>query len=210
MRLITLLFVLLSSSSSFAQKRILMMIPDDFMWPEYSVPRRSYELAGFKVVTAAKSREPMRQDKRNIQQFPESRVIVADLTFEEVRIDQFDAITFVAGNGAWHDFFPNQTVHDLLREAAFKRKVVGLLCASTGLLALVGNWDGKTPIAAGKKVVGYFRVEGMLRSMGRVNFIAGGRQEPAVAVDGRLVTGRNWESSEIFARAVIQTLILSR
>ncbi len=206
MKLLTVLTVLLLATSAFAEKKVLMMIPDDFMWPEYSEPRRIYEAAGFKVVTASKLKEEVRPDRRNKTDYPESKAIKTDLAFEEVKIEDFDAITFVAGNGAWHDFFPNQKVHDLVKNAIESNKVVGLLCASTGLLGLVDNWDGNKPIAKGKKVVGYFRVEGILRNLGQVKYISGGQKEPGISIDGNLVTGRNPESSTIFGEAIVNTL----
>lgn len=33
--------------SAYATTRILMMIPNDFMWSEYNEPRKLYEQAGF-------------------------------------------------------------------------------------------------------------------------------------------------------------------
>ena len=81
------------------------------------------------------------------------------------------------------------------------------MCASTGLLGLVENWDGQgKPIAAGKKVVGYFRVEGLLRTLGKVEYVAGGPKEPGVSVDGNLVTGRNPESSTIFGQKIVEVV----
>ena len=179
------------SGNAFAQKTVLIMVPNDFMWPEYSELRTAYERARFKVITAGKFKEEMRPDRRNKKDFQASKPILVDMTFDEVNLDKVDAITFVAGNGAWHDFFPNQRVHDLVKEAFNKNKVVGLLCASTGLLGLGGNWDGKSkPIAEGKKVVGYFRVAEIIKHLGKADYIDGGDKEPDVAVDGNLVTAR--------------------
>lgn len=204
--LITLTFFALTSSGVQAQPKVLMMVPDDFMWPEYAEPRKLYEDAGFKVVTAGKYKEAMRPDRRNQRDFRESKPVLVDLSFDEVSVDEFDAITFVAGNGAWHDFFPNQKVHDLVAEAFAKKKWVGLLCASTGLLGLVGSWDGSEPIAKGRSAVGYFRVEGLIRKLGQVTFISGGQKEPGVYVDGNLITGRNPESSRLFGEKVVEVL----
>lgn len=210
MRLFFLLLILISTSAQ-ASKNVLMMVPDDFMWPEYSEPRKLYEKAGFTVKTASRFKEAVNPDRRNKRDYPESGAIQTDMTFDEVNLDQFDAITFVAGNGAWHDFFPTQRVHDLVREAFNKGKVVGLLCASTGLLGLVNNWDGKSvPLASGRKVVGYFRVEGILTKLGKVQYIPGGQREPGVAVDGNLVTGRNPESSVIFGEKMVEVLSKSK
>jgi protease I len=203
---LALLFFSVSLSAAPA-KKILMMVPDDFMWPEYSEPKKLYEKAGFKVTIAAKVKEKIKPDRRNKKDYPESGEISPDLNFDEVKVEDFDAITFVAGNGAWHDFFPSQTVHNIVMDAFKKNKVVGLLCASTGLLGLVGNWDGQSkPLAEGKEVVGYFRVEGILKNLGKVKFVAGGPRDPAVAVDGNLVTGRNPESSKIFGEKIVEVL----
>ena len=146
--------------------------------------------------------------KGNALYSPEAGPIKANMTFEEVNVDQFDAITFVAGNGAWHDFFPSDVVHKIVISAFEKNKVIGFLSASTGLLGIAGNYDGKQrPVAAGKKVVGYYRVEGLLTNFGKTNYVQGGRNEAAVEVDGDLITGRNPESSQIFGDKVVEVLL---
>ena len=148
------LLLLIFSFSASANTRVLMMIPNDFMWPEYSEPRKAYEAAGFKIKTAGKYKELVEPDRRNVRDYPEAKPVAVDLSFDEVKVDDYDAITFVGGNGAWHDFFPNLKVHDLVKEAFAKNKIIGLLCSSTGLLGLIGNWDGQQkPIAEGRKVV---------------------------------------------------------
>ena len=190
-----------------ATKNVLMMIPDDFMWPEYQIPLERYKKAGFEVKLAGKNTGSVNPDKRNLNDFPGSGPVKVDLTFDQVKVSDFDAITFVAGNGAWHDFFPNETVHTIVKDAFAQNRVVGLLCASTGLLGLVNNFSGnETPIAAGKNAVGYFRVEGIISKLGKVNVVAGGRREAAAVVDGNLVTGRNPESSTIFAEKIVEVL----
>lgn len=185
---------------------VLMMVPNDFMWPEYSEPKRLYEAAGFKISTAGRFREQVRPDRRNIKDYPEAAPLQVDMTFDDVNVDDYAAITFVAGNGAWHDFFPNQRVHHILKDAMDKDKIVGLLCASTGLLGLANNWDGQSPIAAGKKAVGYFRVAGIIQNLGKVDYVDGGQREPGVMVDGNLVTGRNPESSTLFGEKIVEVL----
>ena len=211
-RIAVILFALASMFSAGARaeaatKNVLMMIPDDFMWPEYQIPLERYKKAGFTVKLAGKIAGSVNPDKRNLTDFPGSGPVKVDLTFDQVKVGEFDAVTFVAGNGAWHDFFPNETVHTIVKDAFAQNKVVGLLCASTGLLGLVNNFSGNdTPVAAGRKAVGYFRVEGIITKLGKVNFVAGGRKEPAAIVDGNLVTGRNPESSAVFAEKVVEVL----
>ncbi len=206
MKIFTLLVLQLLSLTVGAETKVLMMIPNDFMWPEYSEPRKLYEAAGFKVTTAGRFQESVNPDRRNLKDFPESAPVKVDLSFEQVKIEDYDAITFVAGNGAWHDFFPNQVVHDLVVQAYKQKKILGLLCASTGLLGLAGNWDGNSPLAPGRRAVGYFRVKGLLTNLGKINYVDGGQKEPGVLVDGHLITGRNPESSRIFGEKVVEVL----
>jgi putative intracellular protease/amidase len=213
MKSIIILMMFLSSFSGFTATKVLMMVPNDFMWPEYGLPYQAYKDAGFEVSVAGRFKEQLIPDRRNVIKgnalfFPEAGPIKAEMTFENVNVDEFDAITFVAGNGAWHDFFPNDVVHKIVTTAVQKNKVLGLLCASSGLLGVAGNYDGKqTPVAAGRKVVGYYRVEGLLTKFGKTNYVQGGRNEPGVAVDGNLITGRNPESSKIFGDKVVEILM---
>lgn len=213
MKTLILSLTFLLASTACANKRVLMMIPNDFMWPEYALPSQLYKTAGFEVTTAGRFKEAVIPDRRNTTKghalySSEAKPVTVDLTFEEVNVDKFDAVTFVAGNGAWHDFFPSDVVHKIVTTAVQKNKTLGLLCASTGLLGIAGNYDGdQKPIAEGKKVVGYYRVEGLIRHMGKANYIAGGRNEPGVEVDGNIVTGRNPESSQLFGEKVVEVLL---
>ncbi|ODT59460.1 hypothetical protein ABS71_17835 [bacterium SCN 62-11] len=186
---------------------MLVMLPDDFMWPEYALPRALYEKAGFQVVVAGKEARERQPDWRYAKQFPDENAVLPNLTFDQVVVAEYAAVTFVGGNGAWHDFFPNPAAHRVLRQALAGPRPVGLICASTGLLALADNFDGQKPLARGKRVVGYFRVAGMLRQLGQVDYVEGGEKEPGVAQDGLLVTGRNPESSQLFGERMVQVLM---
>src|SRR4051812_11218671 len=110
---LAVIFLVLSIQGH-AAARGLMMVSDDFMWPEYQVPRSLYEAAGLQVVTAGRFKESVSPDRRNYQVFADARPIKMDLSFDEVKVDEFDAITFVGGNGAWHDFFPIESAHRVL------------------------------------------------------------------------------------------------
>jgi len=92
--------------------------------------------------------------------------------------------------------------------ALAKGKVVGLLCASAGLLGVAGNFSGtEEPIAKDRRVVGYYKVEGLLKRMGRVNFVDGKRDEITVIRDKNLITGRNPQSSQIFAEEMLKAIL---
>lgn len=183
------------------------MLPGDFMWPEYAVPRALYEKAGYRVVVAGLDSSDRQPDWRYLKQFPDEKAVPPDLTFDQVKVEDYAAVTFVGGNGAWHDFFPSTAAHRVLREALAGARPVGLICSATGLLAMADNFNGEgQPLAAGKRVVGYFRVAGMLKKLGRVDYLEGGEKEPGVAQDGNLVTGRNPESAQLFGEKMVEVL----
>lgn len=183
--------------------RILMLINAGFMPPEYQLPRQLYQAAGFQVTVAAKHLAPISPDAR----YADAPAVRPDLRFDQIVLGDYDALTFVGGNGAWTDFFPNDTVHALLRDALQRNMVTGLLCASTGLLGLAGNYSGQgVPVAKGRRVTGYYRVESLLRELGELRYEAGDPQQPHVVVDGNLITGRDPLSSQLFGETVVQRL----
>jgi putative intracellular protease/amidase len=184
-------------------KRVLMMISEGFFAPEYYEPREIFEKAGFRITVAGKYSGLIAPDRRNTEYNP----VKVDTTFDKADIGQFDALVFAGGNGAWEDFFPNEDVHRLLTEAMNKKLLVGLLCSSTGLLGVANNLDGRSkPIAEGRHVTGYQRVEGLLRVLGKVNYDAGEKGKPHVVVDGDLITGRDPIASKLFGETVAKKL----
>lgn len=191
-------------------QKLLMMVPDDFMWPEYAHPREVYEQAGIEVQVATKNGQPANPDARNYRDYGQARPLDSDLSFSEVQVDEFDAVTTVGGTGAWADLIQNPRAHRVLAESLQKDKVTGLICASTGTLAMIENFDDTdTSMVKGRQVTGYYKVENILRKVGEVNFVDGAADEVTVVVDGKLVTGRNPQSSRLFGETVRDTLLKS-
>ncbi len=194
------------TSTATVQKRplrVLMIINEGFMAPEYYLPRQLFDQAGFSVTVAGKTTGPMAPDKRNTESGP----VNVDISFDQVKLSDYDAITFAGGNGAWTDYFPSDAVHKLLIEALNQNMITGMICASTGLLGIAGNYNGTgTPIAKGRRVTGYYRVESLLRELGEVQYEAGDLKLPHVVIDGNLITGRDPMSSQAFGEAVVKAL----
>ena len=185
-------------------KRVLMMVSEGFYAPEYYVPFEAFKNAGFKITTATKYKRATRPDERQVSTYPS---VNADITFEEIKVSDYDAIVFAGGNGAWEDFFPNQDVHKALTDFMKEDKVVALLCSSVGLLGVANNLSGEgRPIAEGRNVTGYKRVRGLLVQMGKVKYSPGVKGKPHVVVDGNLITGRDPISSELFALTIVNIL----
>jgi len=197
------LSILASFSASAKPGKVLMMISEGFWAPEYYTPRTLFNKQGFEIKVAAKYLGLVKPDKRNTKYKP----VKADLTFDQVNIDEYDAVVFAGGNGAWEDFFPNETVHKILGDAMEKDLVVALLCSSTGLLGVARNLDGAgNPLAVGRKVTGYKRVVALLKNLGKVDYYAGEKGKPYVVIDKKLITGRDPISSELFGKSVVKVL----
>ena len=202
--LIVVLSLLSQITMAKAAPRVLMMVSEGFYASEYYKPLHIFQDAGFEVTTATKYKALTGPDRRQINQVP---AVKPDITFDEINVDDYDAIVFAGGNGAWEDFFPNGDVHKALTGFMKKGKVVALLCSSTGLLGVANNLDGKgEPIAKGRNVTGYKRVEGLLVNLGQVNFSKGEKGKPYVVTDGNLITGRDPISSELFGQTVVKAL----
>lgn len=181
--------------------RVLMMVPDNFMWPEFQEPYEAYREAGFDVTIASTDGDAINPDKRNYAQYEGVKQVSADLSFRDVRVDDYDAITTVGGTGSLA-FRMDNAAHNIVDEALDSGMVTGLICASTSLLASMKNYDGQTPQAEGRTATGYYKVEGDLRKAG-LNFVDGKNDEVTVVLDGNLITGRNQQSSRLFGEAVV-------
>ena len=184
-------------------KRVLMIINEGFYAPEYYEPRKLFDQAGYQVTIAGKQLGKLSPDRRNTGY----AAVEVNLTFEQVDVSQYDAVTFAGGNGAWTDYFPNESVHKILTEALRRNMITALICSSTGLLGVLNNFDGDSePLAKGRHVTGYYRVEGLLKKLGQVNFDPGQKDQPYVVIDGNLITGRDPISSKLFGETVVSAL----
>lgn len=207
MKLIITFVIILLSFNTFAsapQKNVLMMVSEGFYAPEYFKPLKAFREAGFKITTATKYARAIKPDERQINEYP---AVTGQITFKEIDAQDYDAIVFAGGNGAWEDFFPNPDVHKALTSFMNEGKVVALICSATGLLGVANNFSGnELPIAEGRKVTGYKRVKGLLVKLGRVDYVSGPKGEPFVVVDKNLITARDPLSSELFAQKIIEKL----
>ncbi|HXH30997.1 MAG TPA: DJ-1/PfpI family protein [Bacteriovoracaceae bacterium] len=199
-----LFFSTLSAKAQAQSQRILFMVNRGFNAHEFYVPLEVFKKAGHRVTTATLEASVTLPDHRQLKDFPGVR---GDLTFKQINFQDFDAIVFAGGNGSWEDYFPNEDVHRVLTQFMASGKIVALVCASTGLLGVANNLDGQgTPIAAGRNVTGYYKVEGLLRVLGKVRYHPGKKGQPFVVVDRNLITGRDPESAELFAKTVVEEL----
>jgi protease I len=202
--LIAVMTIGLNHSFAAQSKKILMIINEGFQVDEYFTPKKIFEKAGFKVKTASRYGGKVQPTRKYIKQYGQ---VPTDMSFEEVKVSDYDAITFTGGSGAWTDYFPNKTLHDILIQSVNRKEmIVGLICAGTGLLATAHNLDGSTPQFKGRHVTGYGEVSGLLKTLGQVQYDSGDLTKPYVVEDGNLITGRDPMSAEAFGQAVTNKL----
>ena len=184
--------------------KVLMIVNEGFQVDEYFKPREIFEQAHIQVVTASRYGGVVNPGRKYMGQYPS---VKADLSFDEVNVSDYAAITFTGGAGAWSDYFPNRRLHGILLEATQNPKmIVGLICAGVGLLATAQNLDGTTPMFKGRHVTGYGEVAGMLIKLGELNYDSGDLSEPYVVQDKNLITARDPMSSELFAQTILSRL----
>jgi protease I len=118
--------------------------------------------------------------------------VMPDLSIDEIKVDEFDAIIFVGGSGAT-EFFHNQKAHFLAIEAVRGNKVLGAICLASSILANAG-------VLAGKKATGFLSEENNLRVKG-ANYTGA-----KIEIDDKIITAIGPESAVDFGKAIAQAL----
>lgn len=130
----------------------------------------------------------------------------------------YAAVLFAGGGAAIVGVPDNQPLQTLAMAIYRQGGVIAAICQGTEGLTRLKNADG-TFLISGKVLTSFpdaflnksspifkaypFSVEGSIRERGG-KFTHGANGSSHVEVDGRLVTGMNWESSEAVARKVVE------
>lgn len=166
------------------QKVLLVVAPQNFRDEEYQKPRQALEQAGWQVEVASKGVEEARGAL--------GAVVKVDKDISQVNIDDYQGVVFVGGAGA-EIYFEDQVALNLAKTAYETGKVVGAICIAPSILANAG-------ILAEKKATSFSSEAENLRAKGA--FYSG----EAVAVDGRIVTGRGPEAAAEFGERLVAVL----
>jgi protease I len=165
-------------------KKILMVLAaDPFRDPEYFEPRKVLESQGFKVITTSTA---------NIAKGAEGGSVKVDLLFKDVKAEDYDAIVFIGGAGAYQ-YHDDQKAHELAKYAAKPGKVLGAICAAVGTIAKAG-------VLKGKKATSFSGVADMVKAGGAIYTGAG------VTVDGNIVTADGPRSAKAFGEALAKLI----
>ena len=115
-----------------------------------------------------------------------------DLSFDQIKVDEYDAVIFVGGPGA-ADYFRDDFVLDLAKKAYDLKKIVAAICIAPSILANAG-------ILNGVKVTAFPSEEQNLEEK-HAEYTGN-----VVESSGNIITGRGPEAATEFAQHIIQAL----
>jgi putative intracellular protease/amidase len=149
-------------------------------------------------------------------------LIENSIPISQLKVNAYDAILFVGGQGPMYTFYNDERVHSLVAEFYGAGKVTAIICHATCLLLKV-KVDGKL-LVTGKTWTGFanseerfadefvgrrmqpFWIEDEARKLADTNFIVSGRFKAHAVRDGNLITGQQQYSGIAAARLVIEAL----
>jgi putative intracellular protease/amidase len=141
----------------------------------------------------------------------------------ELRVDDYDAVLFVGGQGPMFTFVDDERVHRLIAAFYEAGKPTAVVCHATCALLKTRLSNGEL-LVDGKTWTGFanseedfadeyvgqtiqpFRIEDEARKLPNTNFIVNGRFKPHAVRDGNLITGQQQYSGTAAARLLIGAL----
>jgi len=170
-------------------KVLLIVAYQGFQDLEYGETRQALEEAGC-AVTIASSQPGIARGKLGGE-------VEVELTLNEVRVDDFQAVVFIGGPGA-DEYMDNPLAHKIARQAVEKNKVLAAICIAPAILAQAGLLEGKKAT-----------VWSSLQDQSFIQQLKDGGaeyQKQDMVVDGKLVTANGPAAAADFGRAIAQLL----
>ena len=151
-----------------------------------------------------------------------SALLANSKPISQIKVNDYDAVLFVGGQGPMYTFYNDERVHNLAAQSYKTGKVTAVLCHATCLL-LKAKLDGKL-LVDGKTWTGFanseeqyadefvgkriqpFRIEDEAKKLAGTNFIVSGRFRAHAVREGNLITGQQQYSGGAVARLVIEAL----
>jgi protease I len=124
--------------------------------------------------------------------------VAARAAIDMVRVDEYDAVLLVGGDGAQVSLWTHAGLHSVLRQARDRDAVIGAICLAPVALARAGLVDGETAVARSPASLHELESRGV-----RV-------AAQDVLVSGRVITASGPQVAEQWARAVIAALAVKK
>jgi protease I len=120
---------------------VLFVFGDAFISTGYTMARRGFEEAGYSVVVASPTLEPLAA-------WGSQRRVVADILLEDAHMEDYDALVFIP-DAELAFYAPDPEAYRLAREALEQGKVIGTMRSSQFILANAGLLEGVEIVAHG-------------------------------------------------------------
>jgi len=182
--LVCLLLLLSVIGYANATNVVMIIAHHNFRDEELFVTKEILEKHGVKVTVASSALTPAKGMLGGVYK--------PDLLFQNIKIDDYDAIIFVGGMGAT-EYWDNEIAHRLAQEAFKKGKVVAAICIAPVTLAKAG-------LLKGKKATVWSSEAGQLESAGAIY------TGKPVEKDGLIITANGPWSAQAFAESILAAL----
>src|SRR4051794_34197040 len=169
--------------------RVLIVATDGFEGWELFGPREILQKRGAEVVLASLTRDPI---QATVHDDP-GKTIRPDLTVEEARSDDFDALILPGGVRNPDQLRLHASVIELIRDFDRRGKPIGAICHGPWLLVEAGLLRGRTATS-------WPSIRTDLKNAG-ANVV-----DQAAVTDGHIVTSRKPDDVEEFTSAIIDLI----
>jgi protease I len=167
------------------QKHVLIITPlNGFRDEELFEPKSIFEKNKIKVTVASTSIETgtgMVGGK-----------FIPDILINDINVEDYDAVVLVGGMGA-DTYWDNILIHDILKEAYSKDKIIAAICISPITLANAGLLQGKRATVLPREIE-------KLKSLGVIY------TENKVEIDGRIITAIGPNEAGEWGEAILNAL----
>lgn len=168
-------------------KVLFAIASDRFMDEEYLIPKKHLTEAGIECVTAS--------TKHGTCYGMHGEIVESDLSFDEVRAEDYDGIVIAGGIGCQDELWRNETLIDIANKIGVAGKPAAAICLAPVVLAEAGLLAGKkaavfdTP--ASKRILILDKAEIV---------------DEKVVTDGNIVTAKSPYDADAFGKAVLSAL----
>jgi putative intracellular protease/amidase len=215
--------------------------PIGFWWAELSHPFWEFTERGYEVDIASPEGGALRADSWSdprdksgysaddllslgfLNSPAHMKLVEESKPLADVRIDDYDGVLLVGGQGPMYTFWNDENVHALVTSFYEVGKVTAVICHATCVLLKTRLADGRL-LVEGKTWTGFanseerfvddfvggkvqpFWIEDEAKKLDNTNFIVSARFKPHAVRDGNLITGQQQHSGGAAARVMIEAL----
>jgi len=170
-----------------SEARVLIVATDGFEEWELFGPREILKKRGAEVVLASPKLDPI---QATVHDDP-GKTIRPDLTVDQVKADDFDALILPGGVRNPDHLRTNATAIELIKSFAGQGKPIGAICHGPWLLV-------EADVLRGRTATSWPSIRTDLRNAG-ANVV-----DEAAVTDGNIVTSRNPQDVEEFTKAIVE------